>query len=74
MVIETASAIYLFEFKLGGTSLQALEQIKEKKYFEKYLHRGKRIILAGAAFLLDDRNLADECIEELVAEFEGRDL
>ncbi|MCP5053576.1 MAG: ATP-binding protein, partial [bacterium] len=48
-VIETASNIYLMEFKMSGAQ-DALDQIKEKKYYEKYLGQGKEIILIGTGF------------------------
>ncbi|MCP5513347.1 MAG: ATP-binding protein [Leptospiraceae bacterium] len=60
-VIEDQS-IYLFEFKLNGTKEEALEQIKTKKYYEKYLNQGKSIYLIGAEFR--DKNIGEYIIEE----------
>ncbi|NMA20401.1 MAG: hypothetical protein GX927_07460, partial [Lentisphaerae bacterium] len=37
----------------------ALEQIKDKEYFLKYRHSGKRIILIGANFDTQKRQLAE---------------
>ncbi len=42
--------IYLFEFKLDKSAKTALKQIKDKEYFEKYLHAGKRIMMVGVNF------------------------
>ena len=52
-VIELGSAIYIMEFKLG-TAAEALNQIKEKKYYEKYQVSSKEIILTGIGFDIGD--------------------
>ena len=62
-VVETPCGIYVFEFKLGDTAAAALAQIKEKGYHEKYLRRGKKVTLVGAAFDAEMRNLSDRQIE-----------
>ncbi len=62
-VVETPCGIYVFEFKLNGTASAALAQIKEKGYHEKYLRRGKKVTLVGAAFDAEMRNLSDRQIE-----------
>jgi hypothetical protein len=56
-VIKTQDRIYLFEFKLHDTAESALEQIRTKRYFEKYLADGRPITLIGAAFDPQTRNL-----------------
>lgn len=56
-VVITASYIYIFEFKLNGTDAEALAQIERKKYYEKYLHDGKKIVLVGVAFDYQERNI-----------------
>ena len=64
-VVETPCGIYVFEFKLDGTAEAALAQIKEKGYHEKYLRRGKKVTLVGAAFDAGMRNLSDRRVEIL---------
>ena len=51
-VVYTANTIYIFEFKLScnGSAEDALNQIKEKSYAEKYLMDGKQIVLIGSSF------------------------
>ena len=61
-VVETPCGIYVFEFKLNGTAEEALAQIKEKGYHEKYLRAGKKVTLAGVAFDAEMRNLSDRKI------------
>ena len=65
MVLETASRIYLFEFKVNSTSRLALEQIKEKKYYEKYENvEDKKLLLVGINFDLNSKNISEtEVIE-----------
>jgi hypothetical protein len=62
-VVETPCGIYVFEFKLNDTATAALAQIKGKGYHEKYLRSGKKVILVGAAFDAEMRNLSDRQIE-----------
>lgn len=62
-VVETPCGIYVFEFKLNGTAEEALAQIMEKGYHEKYLRAGKKLTLAGVAFDAEMRNLSDRKIE-----------
>ena len=56
-VAKTDSTIYIFEFKLQGTAEEALEQIRERRYYERYLADGRDILLVGAAFDPGVRNL-----------------
>ena len=60
-VVESNS-IYIFEFKLSGTKEEALAQIKTKKYYEKYLNKGKDIYLVGVEF--KDRNIGEYILEK----------
>ena len=55
--------IYIFEFKFDGDKDQALNQIKDKKYFEKYQAAEKEIYLFGVEFA--DRNVGEWVVEKL---------
>jgi hypothetical protein len=57
-VAETEGQIYVMEFKVGKAA-EAMQQIKAKGYHEKYLHRGKPIILLGVGFDPETRNIED---------------
>jgi len=57
-VIETDSNIYVIEFKMG-TPDEALLQIEEKKYHEKYLSSSKSIQLIGVGFDREEKNISD---------------
>ncbi len=64
-VIERPQEIWIFEFKLNGTSKSALKQIHEKRYYEKYLASGKEIKLIGVAFSKKTRNLGKWIFERI---------
>lgn len=57
-VIEFAEKIIIIEFKTSS-SVIALTQIKEKKYYEKYLSKEKEIYLIGVSCNLSERNIND---------------
>jgi hypothetical protein len=63
-VVETRNFIYAIEFKLG-TAEEALMQIKEKKYYEKFGRSPKKIKLVGAGFDAKQRNIGSYKIEEI---------
>ena len=48
--------IYIFEFKV--TVEEPLKQIKEMRYYEKYVDSGKKIILVGINFDENERNIS----------------
>ncbi len=54
----------IFEFKLGGKVEEALAQLKEKRYWEKYEH-SKPVYLIGIIFDEEQRNIVEYRIEEL---------
>ncbi len=56
LTLKLSNFIYIIEFKVDGTS--ALEQIKEKKYHEKYLSDGREIFLVGIEFDTKMRNIS----------------
>lgn len=60
--IETETAIYVMEFKLG-TAETAINQVKEKKYYEKYLNTGKQVYMVGVGFDPDKRNVSGYLME-----------
>ncbi|PJB28376.1 hypothetical protein CO110_09670 [Candidatus Desantisbacteria bacterium CG_4_9_14_3_um_filter_40_11] len=60
MAIKTDTTVIIFEFKVveeeSGQNT-ALEQIRNKKYYEKYLNSGKEIYLVGIEFSKAERNI-----------------
>lgn len=63
-VVETGDFIYIMEFKMAAASA-AINQIKEKKYYEQYAAAPKTVKLVGIGFDLDKRSIGDYLIEEL---------
>ena len=59
-VVEFPDKIYIIEFKYNLPPEEGLQQVKQKKYYEKYLSSGKRLILAGVSFTRSDITLAVE--------------
>ena len=56
-VVETRDCIYVFEFKLRGTSEEALAQIEEMGYAAKFASDPRKLFRIGCAFDWDKRNL-----------------
>ena len=50
--------IYIVEFKMKENKMNALKQIKEKKYYEKYLYQNKQIYLIGVEFDEEIKNIS----------------
>jgi hypothetical protein len=72
MVIKfSKDLIYIFEFKVlrdgQSQSKNPLTQIKEKRYFEKYMKDGKRIFLIGIEFSKEKRNIVSFAWEQVPA-------
>lgn len=65
-VLETEDYIFIMEFKVGK-ALEALEQIKEKKYYEKYLPTPKKIKIIGVGFDTKERNIKEFLVEDIPA-------
>ncbi len=65
-VVKTERDVFVFEFKLHDTAEAAMRQIREKRYFERYLDDGRPITLVGAAFDEEERNIREWLIEPAV--------
>lgn len=52
--IKFSSIIYIMEFKRSGTPEEAIKQIIENKYYEKYFNTKTKVYLVGAVF--DNKN------------------
>ena len=56
-IVQTADAIYIFEFKTNDSAENALKQIDELGYAEKFNSGGKQIVKIGAEFNSEERKL-----------------
>ena len=59
IVIEADQVTYLIELKLDSKAEVAIEQIHQKKYYEKYLHKGKEVAIVGVGLSSKTRNISD---------------
>jgi hypothetical protein len=57
LIAQTENYIYLMEFKLDGTSTDAIEQIKNRKYAAAYENSIKTVFLVGVNFSKTERNV-----------------
>ena len=64
-VMETPDHVYVMEFKRDKSAAEALAQIKEKNYCEKFLGSGKKITLIGINFDSEKRNFDEWTAEAL---------
>ncbi len=63
--VETPNVIYIFEFKIGGKSEEAIAQIKQMGYAQKYMTSPKNIFLIGATISKEKRTLDAWKIEKV---------
>lgn len=63
-LIETNTHIYVMEYKLD-TPESAISQIREKKYYERYLSSGKTVKIVGVGFDIEQRSISDFTAEEI---------
>ena len=64
--VETKDAIYIFEFKVGGKPIDAINQIKDSGYLDKYSASKKNIFLIGANISRNRRTLGRWTIEKVM--------
>ena len=57
LTLVTKKRVYVFEFKFNSTGEEAIQQIQDQRYFEKYQLNKKPITLAGVSFNYDDKKL-----------------
>jgi hypothetical protein len=58
-LVETKDRVYCFEFKLGGTAEEALEQIDSRDYLLPWAVIGKRLFKVGVSFDYGKRNIGE---------------
>jgi hypothetical protein len=65
-LVETDTHIYILEYKLNKSAKAALEQIKQKRYYEAYWNVGKPVVGVGVNFSSKTKNIKDWVAEVLV--------
>jgi hypothetical protein len=64
LVVRTKDRIFVFEFKFNKPAQEAMDQILEKRYYEKYQHEGKPILLVGLSFNYKDKKLTVQYVTQ----------
>ena len=55
--VKTKDYIYIFEFKFNKSAEEALAQINEKGYAERFMNDGRQIVKVGVNFSTACRNI-----------------
>ena len=63
--VETADSIYIFEFKVGGKPQDAIAQIKEAGYADKYSASKKNVFIIGAVISRNKRTVGKWLVEKI---------
>jgi hypothetical protein len=64
-VVQTPSEVYIFEFKFNKSAAEAIAQVKQKGYADKFRNSGKKLTGIGVNFSTEARGI-DEWVEEVV--------
>lgn len=67
-VIKTEKYLYIIEFKLEKSAIQALEQIDKKQYCQRYKNDKRKIIKIGITFGEQEKNIKDFTFKEEMKE------
>lgn len=72
VVIEAGEDVYVIEIKVDQSVETALEQIKNNRYYAKYINTEKSIHLVGMDFSSEKRMISDSR-EEIIDNTVGKD-
>ncbi len=64
-VIVAGKRIYILEYKRDATAMVALNQIKGKQYYQKFLNQGNEVILLGVNYSTTEKQITDWIAERL---------
>jgi hypothetical protein len=65
MAVEFKDKVYVVDLKCNQAAEEAIQQIHQKRYFEKYLQSGRKIYLVGINFDTQARAIKDWRFEKL---------
>ncbi len=63
MLVELDDKVYAIEFKIDQSAEEALKQIKERGYLNKYRSLGKKLIAMGINFSTEKREVDEFAVE-----------
>jgi len=56
LVLELPKVLYVIEIKFNDTAENALAQIEERRYYERFIVENKPLVLLGLAFKREPHN------------------
>jgi hypothetical protein len=65
IAVEFKDKVYIVELKCNQAAAEAIRQIHQKRYYEKYLQSGRKIHLMGINFDTSERRVKDWRFETL---------
>ena len=65
LTVKMKDKILILEFKVDQEKDKPIKQIKERRYYEKYLNENKEIYLIGMVFDSSERNISQWEIERV---------
>ena len=65
IAVEFKDKVYVVELKCNQPAAAAIQQIREKRYGEKYVQSGRKIFLLGINFDTHERAVKDWRLETL---------
>lgn len=65
LVAKTVTHIFVIEIKLNKSAKEAIDQIENKKYYERFLKDGRKVVLFGINFSTEERNIDDWTSKEI---------
>ena len=64
-VVVTLEHVLIFEFKIDQPAAEALQQIQEQGYAERFGQADKRTVLIGVSFSTEDRGVGEWVVEKV---------
>ena len=65
VVFSYKKDVYIAELKIDKEPKEAINQIKEKRYYEKYINDGKNVHILGISFDSTSRQINDYLVEDI---------
>ncbi len=66
LVVKTKRYIYIFELKIDEDPKAAIIQIKQKRYYQRFLNQKRQVILVGLGFMEEDGMIQLYCSSESI--------
>ena len=64
-IVLSGDNVYIFEFKINKDAKEAMKQIHEKEYYNRFVYQNKKIYLIGMNYDTQTKIIDDYLIEEL---------